>query len=114
MIDSKTVEVRYIDNVDVGINEIVDLMDNLYAFTENRPLKRLIICSEKSTMNREARAYLQTENKKYKDNIIAEAVVVRSFTQKMSTNFYLAFMKNIFPSKFFTDEEKAIEWLKNH
>ncbi|MES2617132.1 MAG: hypothetical protein V4613_04590 [Bacteroidota bacterium] len=114
MIDSKTVEVRYHDNVHVGLTEIVDVMDDLYSFTENRPLKRLVICTEKSTINREARAYLQTENKKFKDIIIAEAVVVTSFTQKMSTNFYLAFMKNIFPSKFFTDEEKAIEWLKNH
>lgn len=114
MLDSKTLEVRYHDNVQVGLPEIQDLMDDLYEFTENRPLKRLIICTEKSTMNREARAYLQNENKRHSETIIAEAVVVTSFTQKMSTNFYLSFMKNVFPSKFFTDEAKALEWLNQH
>jgi hypothetical protein len=60
-----------------------------------------------------ARLLLQQENKDRKNTIIAEAVLVSSLTQKMTTNFYLKFIKDSYPSKFFTDYNKAKDWLND-
>ncbi|HEY1045448.1 MAG TPA: hypothetical protein VGF79_03345, partial [Bacteroidia bacterium] len=84
-----------------------------YAFTDKKRLKRLVVITKNSTLELQARLLLQQENKDNSELIIAEAVLVTSLTQKMTTNFYLKFIKDIYPSRFFTDYNKAIEWLKH-
>lgn len=113
MIDSKIVEIRYKEKVDVDVDDMREILNSIYEFTENRPLKRLIVITKGSSMQMRARILLQEENKMRKDHIVAEAVLVNSLTQKMITNFYLKFIKDSFPSKFFTDYDKALEWLRN-
>jgi hypothetical protein len=114
MLDDQTVEIRYKDMVNVSFEDMRELLDELYRITSNRKLKRLIVISKNSSLDLKARLLLQEENKDRKDKIIAEAVLVNSLAQKMTTNFYLKFIKDIYPSKFFTDYQKAIEWLKNY
>lgn len=113
MLDKDTVELLYKDGVKVHLEDMKRLLLDLYTFTKNKRLKRLIIISKHSSLDIQARLYLQEENKSKKESIIAEAVVVNSLAQKMTTNFYLKFIKDIYPSKFFTDIEKAKEWLKS-
>ena len=74
-------------------------------------MKRLIVISKNAKMELAARIYLQENNKDNKNLIAAEAIVVCSLTQKMTTNFYLKFIKDSYPSKFFTEIEKAKDWL---
>lgn len=112
MSDENTVVVEYGDAVKVKLEDIKDLMQKLYEFTGNRPMKRLIIITRNSSMDMEARKFLQEQNKERRSSIIAEAVLVTSLTQKMGFNFYLKFVKDSFPTKFFTDREKAEEWLR--
>lgn len=114
MIDNDTVEIEYTDAVHVTYDDMRELLDSLYRFTENKRLKRLVVITKNSTLETKARHLLQEENKDRSEQIIAEAVLVTSFTQKMTTNFYLKFIKDTYPSKFFTDYYKAIEWLKSH
>jgi hypothetical protein len=109
--DDKILEVLYKDDVIVTLEEMKFLLDDLYKFTGKNRLKRLIVISKNAKMDLAARIYLQEHNKDNKDLIAAEAIVVYSLTQKMTTNFYLKFIKDIYPSKFFTDIEKAREWL---
>jgi len=111
MLDDNTVEVLYRENARVNLEEIKTLMDKMYEFTENKRLKRLIVITKNATMDMKARHFLQEENMSRKNTIIAEAVVVTSLTQKMTTNFYLKFIKDLYPCRFFTDVEKAREWL---
>jgi len=106
-----TIEVRYKSAVTVKLDDMREILNYIYAFTQNKRVKRLIVISKDSTMELPARLLLQQENKDRKDTIIAEAVVVNSLTQKMTTNFYLKFIKDSYPSKFFTDDSKALEWL---
>lgn len=114
MLDDTTVEVLYRENAQVNLKELKILMDQIYEFTENKRLKRLIVISKNAAMDMKARHFLQEENMNRKNTIIAEAVVVTSLTQKMTTNFYLKFIKDLYPCRFFTDVEKAKEWLKNY
>jgi hypothetical protein len=105
----KILEVHYKDNVIVTLEEIKMLLDDLYVFSKNERMKRLIVISKNAKMELAARIYLQEQNKNYKNLIAAEAIVVCSLTQKMTTNFYLKFIKDSYPSKFFTEIDK--EWL---
>lgn len=112
--EDKILEVLYKDDVVVTLEEMKFLLDDLYKFTGKKRLKRLIVISKNAKMDLAARIYLQESNKDNKDLIAAEAIVVYSLTQKMTTNFYLKFIKDIYPSKFFTDIEKARDWLHKH
>lgn len=114
MMNDETVEVLYREKVQVNLEDMKELLDKLYAFTGNKPMKRLIVITKNSSLDLQARLHLQEENKARKDSIIAEAVVVTSLAQKMTTNFYLKFIKDIYPSRFFTDIDKAREWLNNY
>jgi hypothetical protein len=107
----KILEVHYKDNVIVTLEEIKMLLDDLYVFSKNERMKRLIVISKNAKMELAARIYLQEHNKDNKNLIAAEAIVVCSLTQKMTTNFYLKFIKDSYPSKFFTEIDKAKEWL---
>jgi hypothetical protein len=107
----KILEVYYKDDAIVTLDEMKFLLDDLYIFSDRQRLKRLIVISKNAKMELPARIYLQESNKENRKLIIAEAIVVFSLTQKMTTNFYLKFIKDIYPSKFFTDTEKAKEWL---
>ncbi len=114
MMNDETVEVLYREKVQVNLEDMKELLEKLYAFTGNKPMKRLIVITKNSSLDLQARLHLQEENKARKDSIIAEAVVVTSLAQKMTTNFYLKFIKDIYPSRFFTDIDKAREWLNNY
>lgn len=113
MIDPEIVEIRYKPKVDVSVEDMREILDSIYEFTGNKPLKRLIVITDGSSLQIKARVLLQEENKMRKEYIIAEAVLVNSLAQKMITNFYLKFIKDSFPSKFFTDYNKAVDWLKS-
>lgn len=110
--DNNIVVVKYKEMVHVDHSDMEYILKTIEEFTKGQPVKRLIVISKNSTITREARALLQEQNHLHRKRIIAEAVVVTSLTQKMATNFYLSFIKDDFPSKFFTDPNKANEWLR--
>jgi hypothetical protein len=112
-LDENTVELRYKPSVNVTLDDMREILNHVYAFTQNKRLKRLIVISKDAQMELPARLLLQQENKDRKNTIIAEAVLVSSLTQKMTTNFYLKFIKDSYPSKFFTDYNKAKDWLND-
>lgn len=105
--------VQYHELVHIELSDMEAILNDIKVFTNGKPCKRLVIISKNSTITREARALLQEENHRERKYIIAEAVLVNSLAQKMATNFYLSFIKDDFPSKFFTDLNKAQEWLKS-
>jgi len=112
-VEGNCLVIEYLEKVHIELSDMEAILNDIKIFTERKPCKRLVIISKHSTITREARALLQEENHRERKFIIAEAVLVNSLAQKMATNFYLSFIKDDFPSKFFTDLNKAQEWLKN-
>jgi len=111
MLDEHTVEIVFKDDITFDLEGIKMSYSETKAFTEGRKLKRLVISGKKTDITREARQYGLKENERLKDQVIAEALVVHSFTQKMITNFYLKYIQKSYPAKSFTDIAKAKEWL---
>ncbi len=113
MIGNDMIEITFENNVEIQVDDMKEAYTLLDAFTEGKRLKKLIITQPRTSILKAARAYGESEAQKRKKMIIAEALVVHSLPQKMAINFYLNFIKNDYPVRFFTDTDKAIEWLNN-
>jgi hypothetical protein len=70
----------------------------------------LVETGEDADVDREVRAY--SASKEANVYTKADAVLVRSFAQRMIGNFYISFNKPIKPTKIFTSKKDAIKWLK--
>lgn len=63
-------------------------------------------------MDRAANRYLSTGPAM--DCLTAAGILVRDQIEKFGANLYTGFFKPSVPTKFFTDKEKAILWLRNY
>jgi hypothetical protein len=69
----------------------------------------LIIAGKDATLDTEAMAYMaKADTDPYSS---AEAYFISSISQKLLGNFYLSFNKPDKPTRIFTDERAAVDWL---
>jgi hypothetical protein len=83
------------------------------AYTLTRATKHLLLVDAKANVyiSKEARAY----SAELKPNSpIAMAIIVTSTANRLIGNFYINFNKPKVPTKLFSTEEKALEWLKDY
>ena len=111
MLNESTLEITFQDEVLIDLEAIKLIDAHCDEIVAGRRLKRLVVSGKKTLMTKEARQYGQDKSKSSKDLIIAEAVVVNTLPQKMVANFYFAFIRDFYPAKFFTDINKAKDWL---
>ncbi len=114
MFNENTVKIEFRDDFTFDLEAIKRSYIETEKFTGGRKFKRFVICGKNTDITKEARKYGQEENKRLKDTVIAEALVVNSLTQKMITNFYLKFIADTYPCRSFTDLNEAIEWLEQY
>jgi hypothetical protein len=90
-----------------------DAKENINAvklLAQGRKVPVMVDITEVKGANREAREYLSSpEAGKIQS---ACALLVGSALSRLVGNFFLGLNKTPFPTKLFTDEAKAIEWLK--
>jgi hypothetical protein len=67
--------------------------------------------SDLSETSREARDFAAEKTPEF---VIALALITTSPLSRMVANLYLTLKKPPYPSRLFTDEQKAREWLKRH
>lgn len=113
MLDENTVEIVFQDNILIDLEGMKEAYKEYGVFTGNKRLKRLVVAGRHTDLTKEARKYGEKENERRKDTCVAEAMVVYTFVQKMIANFYLKYIKDLYPTKSFTDIEQAREWLLN-
>ena len=63
-------------------------------------------------MNRAANAYLSSGVAM--ECLTATGILVRDQIEKLGANLYTGFFKPSVPTKFFTDKDKALIWLRNY
>lgn len=113
-IDESTIEVVFKDQVVIDLDQIKDTFNILHQLTGEKPHKKLIITGKRTEITKEARLFGMEEAKRISYKVQAEAIVVHSLYQKMVINFYRRFIDSKFPTRFFTDPEKAKEWLRTY
>jgi hypothetical protein len=108
--DNGIVMVSIKDNVHMELEDSVKEYDMLMTKTDYIPLKVMIKGGTGSSTSKEVRDYANSyEARKI---MKAQALVVKSLAQKIMADFISKFYKIPVNLKIFSDEEKAIEWLK--
>jgi hypothetical protein len=114
MIDNSTVEVIFKSDAVIGLDQIKYTFNQLHQLTGDKPHKKLIITGRRTEITKDARLFGMEEAKRIGEYVKAEAIVVHSLYQKMVINFYRRFIDSKYPTRFFTDVDKAKEWLANY
>ncbi|MBL7882912.1 MAG: hypothetical protein JNL69_02505 [Bacteroidia bacterium] len=97
-------------NTEIDVPHVKQVVSAIKQLGKGDKFPLLIIAGEYTLPTPEARAYIATpESDPYAK---AEAYVVKSFSQKLVGNVFLSFNKPARPTKIFTSEEKAVEWLQ--
>jgi hypothetical protein len=116
-IGSSVLSLRSDDLMRISLKEhttlnLKDAEDMVRAFGEMGNGKKfllLFIAGTDTTVNTESRYYASTpEANRF---TIASAFVVKSIAQKLLGNAYVTFNKPVTPTRIFTNEQDAIDWL---
>lgn len=97
-------------NEDVEVKDVIEIVSALEQIGKGKKFPLLIVTHKYTLPSPEARAYIATaESDPFAS---AEAYVIQSFSQKLVGNIYISFNKPARPTRIFTSEEKATEWLQ--
>lgn len=98
------------DDVEVAEEDIREMNAAVGKIGEGRKYPNLITVGKYTSVSKEARDFAASEEA----NIftLADGYVLHSFHQKILGNFFMKFNKPKVPVRFFTEENEAVEWLK--
>ncbi len=98
------------ENVVVDYEDALDNFLVIKDLTNNKPTLRLIDLTNNPKFENKAKKFL--ENKEVQNMAIARAILTGNNIKKVSLNFFVKFNLSKIPTKFFTNYEEAIAWLK--
>jgi hypothetical protein len=105
------VEIVYYDHAHVTADNFMEDLKLYDKFVRQRRVKKLIIIGRHTKIDLEARKKAAEENRKRRNRIIAEAIVVRSTSIRLAVNMYILFLNKEYPVRIFSNTEQAMEWL---
>ncbi len=100
------------ENVVVDYEDALDNFLVIKSLTDNKPTLRLVDLTNNPRFENKAKKFL--ENKEVQNMAIARAILTGSNIKKVSLNFFVKLNVNKIPTKFFTNYEEAIFWLRSH
>lgn len=107
---SRILKIKVLEGSDI---ELADALQNYEAtkiLTKNDRYLVLVDGRVNLSVSREARAFAaQSQNN---SESIASALVITSTANKLIGNFYINVNKPHIPTRIFSSEEKAVEWLQ--
>ncbi|MCX6175173.1 MAG: STAS/SEC14 domain-containing protein [Ignavibacteriales bacterium] len=95
---------------DETLNKAKEALEAAKKYTGSKKFPLLVDVRQQKSISREARHFYSS--KEVTDNVTALAFLVESTTSKVLANFFLGLNKPPYPTKLFTNEDEAIEWLK--
>ncbi len=99
----------YKNNINISIENAIEIVNERLAITSNELHKVLVIIPKKIEMSKAARDYLSgPEGIK---NLTATAIVVNSKYSNFITKLFVKLIPPPIPTKIFSTEAKALEWL---
>ena len=105
---SRIVTMRILDDADI---ELADALQNHEAVKMLTKTDRYLVLVDgrvNLSVSRDARAF----SAEARESCIATAFLITSTANKLIGNFYINFNRPSIPTRIFSTEEKAIEWLQ--
>lgn len=106
--DDGILRIRMLENAYIDLDNIKLQYSTIQRLAGNKRLPVLLDARASFTTSKDAYEYLSQESAKR----IATAVLTTNPLSKAVINTYVTVFRPASPYKMFTDEEKAIEWLK--
>ena len=109
--DNSYYELHIGDNIELEIEDVIDIVKTQQVIS-GKKMPVLVLCDEFAMTGLDVMRYLsKNENFPYSS---AGAYVFHSLSQKILANFYLKIHHPQRPTKFFTNKNDAIDWLKQY
>lgn len=108
--DDGIIRKRIFDDLEIDTADSIENCKAILVLTRNYPCLLLTDWRDIALrITREAREYYAgPEISKHR---VAEALLINSMATRITANFYLRVNKPITPTRLFTEEQKAIDWL---
>jgi hypothetical protein len=108
--NSRILRIKILEGSEIEIGDALQNREATKILTKGDRYLILVDGRVNLSVSREARAFAaQTQDD---DGAIASAFVITSTANKLVGNFYINVNKPVVPTKIFSTEEKAIEWLQ--
>lgn len=108
--DNGIVHVKFNEGSEVEPRDVDEIHSGALRLSGGRPYCTLADSRVNMTSTKEAREY--SSKGLYKENHLANAILVNSTAVKLMANFYMRFYKPPIPTKIFNTEVEACNWLK--
>jgi len=103
---------RIFDDMEIDIEDSIENCQAMLALTHDHPGLLLTDWRDIALrITREAREYYAGPD--ISQHRVAEALLINTMAARITANFYLRVNKPLTPTRLFTDEQKAIEWLRS-
>jgi hypothetical protein len=104
------IEIEVFNEPEVTVQDIIEGTDYIMEIVAEKKFPVLFIAQKYSIPTKETREYMA--KKKSLPYSLADAFVLTSLPQKLLGNFYLKVNKPHRPTKMFTNQKEAVNWLK--
>ncbi len=109
LFEFNVVRIEVFGNIIIARKEAKAVNDAIGMLSEGKECLVLMVADEVTQFDKSASEFSASEEGLL--YTIADAFVVKSLAQKILASFYLKFNKPPKPSKIFTNEKAALEWL---
>lgn len=111
LLDETTVEIKIKKDQEYELDDAIYATNSIEILGKGEQLFYLTIYGDRTIPTKEARDYcISDAGSRFK---LAEAIVVKSLSQKMVFNFMINVERPSVRTKLFTDTHKAKDWLKS-
>ncbi len=97
-------------NAVVELPDAIENSDSVAKLSEGKIYPMLVNLKEIKSISKEARDHFSMQNRP--PGVSAIGLLIKSPASTLIGNFFLGLNKSIVPVKLFTNEEKAVLWLK--
>lgn len=111
LISENIVECHVTEGSEFDVNDLKQIKRMNLKLTHGRGYAVLIVTNEFMSVSKAASKLMASGG--ISKNTHAYAFLIFNLAHKLAVNFYLRFHKPITPTRFFTDRNKAIEWLND-
>ena len=107
LIEPRIIRLSVIENIELEQQDAKEIITDAVALANGETYAILFDANSNGTISFEAREEFAQSKKR-----IAAAIVTNSLANKLLGNFFVNFHKPKTPSRMFTEDKEAIEWLR--
>lgn len=107
--EDKILRVRVLEGAIIDLNQAKLITESMKRLADETPIPVLIDGRQNYTWNKDAQEYIA----QHSDFRLATALITNNPLIRIISNSYAKIFKPTYPLRIFSNEEKAVEWLRS-